>query len=144
MTYQWLNLQETLGLEVRVAKVQNGRITPENLFELVDERTKAVTVCHVDSGTGYRHDLKKIGSWCRSHHIPFWCGCDTVPCGAMKINVQEMNVDFLTTSVYKWLQGIQGLGFAYIPLFYENSFSDGNGLGQSLATGSMENPLIYR
>ena len=52
------------------------------------------------------------------------------PCGAMKINVQEMNVDFLTTSVYKWLQGIQGLGFAYIPLFYENSFSDGNGLGQ--------------
>lgn len=113
MTYQWLNLQETLGLEVRVAKVQNGRITPENLFELVDERTKAVTVCHVDSGTGYRHDLKKIGSWCRSHHIPF--GVDaTQSCGVMKINVQEMNVDFLTTSVYKWLQGIQGLGFAYI------------------------------
>ena len=53
MTYQWLNLQETLGLEVRVAKgaewADNAR---QSRFELVDERTKAVTVCHVDSGVG--------------------------------------------------------------------------------------------
>lgn len=113
MTYQWLNLEKTLGIELRVAKAVDGEITPESLFALADERTKALTVCHVDSGTGYRHDLKAIGHWCREHHIPF--GVDaTQSCGAMKINVQEMEIDFLTTSVYKWLQGVQGLGFAYI------------------------------
>lgn len=113
MTYQWLNIEKNLGVEVRVAKAENGAVTPEALFALADEKTKALTVCHVDSGTGYRHDLKAIGRWCRTRHIPF--GVDaTQSCGAMKINVQEMEIDFLTTSIYKWLQGVQGLGFAYI------------------------------
>ena len=80
---------------------------------MADEHTKAMTACFVDAGTGYRHDLKAIGSWCRAHNIPF--GVDaTQACGAMKLDVQDMQVDFLATSVYKWLQGLQGLGFAYI------------------------------
>lgn len=113
MTYQWLNLEQTLGIELRVAKAENGQITPDALFALADEHTKALTVCHVDSGTGYRHDLKTIGKWCREHQIPF--GVDaTQSCGAMKIDVQDMKIDFLTSSAYKWLQGVQGLGFAYI------------------------------
>lgn len=113
MTYQWLNLQRLLGIELRVAKAENGQITPDALFDLVDERTRAVTVCHVDSGTGYRHDLKTIGKWCRENHVPF--GVDaTQSCGAMQIDVQDMKIDFLTSSVYKWLQGVQGLAFAYV------------------------------
>lgn len=113
MTYQWLNLQRLLGIELRVAKAENGQITPDALFDLIDERTRAVTVCHVDSGTGYRHDLKTIGKWCRENHVPF--GVDaTQSCGAMQIDVQDMKIDFLTSSVYKWLQGVQGLAFAYV------------------------------
>lgn len=113
MTYQWLNLQERLGIEVRVARVEKGRVPCESLFALADENTRAITVCHVDAGTGYRHDLKTIGEWCRAHKVAF--GVDaTQSCGAMKIDVQEMKVDFLATSTYKWLQGLQGLGFAYI------------------------------
>lgn len=113
MTYVWLNLKEQLGLEVRVAGVANGETAPEDLFALADGHTKAVTVCQVDSGSGYRHDLKAIGTWCREHGIAF--GVDaTQACGAMSLNVKEMNIDFLTTSAYKWLQGIQGIGFAFI------------------------------
>ena len=113
MTYQWLNLKERLGIEVRVAHAENGQIPCESLFSLADEHTKAMTACFVDAGTGYRHDLKAIGSWCRAHNIPF--GVDaTQACGAMKLDVQDMQGDFLATSVYKWLQGLQGLGFAYI------------------------------
>ena len=67
MTYVWLNLKEQLGLEVRVARSSDGETAPESLFSLADEHTKAVTVCHVDSGNGYRHDLKTIGTWCREH-----------------------------------------------------------------------------
>lgn len=113
MTYVWLNLKEQLGLEVRVAGAANGETAPGDLFALADGRTKAVTVCQVDSGSGYRHDLKAIGTWCREHGIPF--GVDaTQACGAMRLDVKEMNIDFLTTSAYKWLQGIQGIGFAFI------------------------------
>ena len=86
MTYVWLNLKEQLGLEVRVARSSDGETAPESLFSLADEHTKAVTVCHVDSGNGYRHDLKTIGTWCREHRIPF--GVDaTQACGAMQLDV---------------------------------------------------------
>lgn len=113
MTYLWLSLQEQIGLEVRVAKTEKGEVSPESLFALADEHTKAITVCFVDSGNGYRHDLKTIGSWCRKHHVFF--GVDaTQGCGAMFLDVKDMCVDFLTTSAYKWLQGVQGLGFAFI------------------------------
>lgn len=113
MTYQCLNLQERLGVELRVVEATDGNVAPEQLFALADEHTRAITVCHVDSGTGYRHDLATIGHWCRRHHIPF--GVDaTQSCGAMEIDVQAMDVDFLTASCYKWLQGVQGLAFAYI------------------------------
>lgn len=113
MTYVWLNMKEQLGLEVRVARALDGETTPEALFALADEHTKAITVCHVDSGNGYRHDLKAIGTWCREHGIAF--GVDaTQGCGAMRLDVKDMKIDFLTTSAYKWLQGVQGIGFAFI------------------------------
>ena len=113
MTYVWLNLQEAIGIEIRVAKSKNGEVLADDLFRLADENTKAVTVCYVDSGTGYRHDLAKIGNWCREKNISF--GVDaTQACGAMKLDVKKMKIDFLTTSSYKWLQGIQGIGFAFI------------------------------
>lgn len=113
MSYQWLNLQNAAGISVRIAKTKDGAVAPEDLFALVDDKTRAITVCHVDAGTGYRHDLKAIGHWCREHGIAF--GVDaTQSCGAMKIDVQAMEIDFLTSSSYKWLQGIQGIGFAYV------------------------------
>lgn len=112
MVAQWMYLKETVGIEVRVAQADNGTVSVESLLALCDERTKAITVCHVDSGTGYRHDLQALGAFCRKHDI--WLGVDaTQSCGAMAIDVQAMQVDFMTTSCYKWLQSIQGIGFAY-------------------------------
>jgi len=108
-----LNKGDKESVEVRIAKSKEGRVCPEDLFDLVDERTRAINVCHVDSGTGLRHDLKKIGNFCRERGILF--GVDaTQSCGAMHIDVEDMKIDFLTNSIYKWLQGIQGFGFAYI------------------------------
>ena len=54
MTYQWLNLKERLGIEVRVAHAENGQIPCESLFSLADEHTKAMTACFVDAGTSFR------------------------------------------------------------------------------------------
>jgi len=112
MNYIWFNKQSE-GVEVRVAKSHDGRVDAEDLMALCDENTKALTVCHVDFGSGYRHDLEKLGTFCREHGI--WFGVDaTQACGAMNIDVQKMKVDFLATSTYKWLQCLLGLGFAYI------------------------------
>ncbi len=112
MTYTWFN-KECEGIETRIAHAENGTVSAEDLMALCDERTRALTVCHVDFGSGYRHDLKKLGCFCRERGI--WFGVDaTQSCGAMNIDVEEMQIDFLTTSTYKWLQCLLGLGFAYI------------------------------
>jgi len=112
MTYTWFN-KEQEGVEARIAHVVNGAVSAEDLMALCDEHTRALSVCHVDFGSGYRHDLKKLGSFCRERSI--WFAVDaTQSCGAMNIDVQEMQIDFLTTSTYKWLQCLLGLGFAYI------------------------------
>lgn len=110
--FTWYNKQPE-GLELRIAKNENGAVPAETLMALCDERTRAISVSMVDYTTGYRHDLKALGSFCRSRGISLTV--DAVQaCGAMEIDVEEMQIDFLTTSAYKWLQGCLGLGFAYI------------------------------
>lgn len=112
MTYTWFNKQSE-GVEVRIARNHNGVIDPEELMALCDERTKALTVCHVDFESGYRHDLEQLGTFCRKRGIRFAVDA-TQSCGAMCIDVKKMKIDFLSTSTYKWLQCLLGLGFAYI------------------------------
>ncbi|MBE6018988.1 MAG: aminotransferase class V-fold PLP-dependent enzyme [Clostridiales bacterium] len=112
-SYIWFNKREQLGIEVRIAESDEGRTPCEKLFELADENTKAILVCHVDFGSGFRHDLAQIGAFCKERGIAFAVD-GTQACGAMKVDVKEMNIDFYATSTYKWLQCLLGLGFAYI------------------------------
>lgn len=113
MSYIWFNKREQLGIEVRIARSDEGRTPCEKLFELCDENTKAMVVCHVDFGTGYRHDLAAIGSFCRERGIAFAVD-GTQACGAMAVDVKKMKIDFYAASTYKWLQGLLGLGIAFI------------------------------
>jgi len=110
--FTWYNKEQD-GVEVRIAKNKNGWMPAEDLIALCDERTRAISISLVDYGTGYRHDVRTLGEYCRSHGIYLTVDA-TQCCGAMKIDVEEMKIDFLITSIYKWLQGMLGLGFAYI------------------------------
>lgn len=113
ISYSWFNLRDRLGIEVRVAESDEGRTPCERLFEFVDENTRAISVCHVDFDSGYRHELSEIGAFCKERGIAFAVD-GTQACGAMKVDVKAMNIDFYAASTYKWLQGLLGLGFAFI------------------------------
>ena len=110
--FTWYN-KEKEGIELRIAKNVEGVVSAESLMELCDEKTRAISICMVDFGLGYRHDVKKLGEFCRANNI--YLAVDaTQACGAMKIDFKDMKIDFLFTSTYKWLQGLLGLGFAVI------------------------------
>lgn len=101
------------GVEVRFADPVDGKTTPEDVFRLVDENTKAICLNHVEKIYGFRHDLKVYGDFCRERGIRF--GVDAShSAGIMKIDVEEMGIDFLTCSGYKWLMTPLGIGIAYI------------------------------
>ena len=111
-TYTWINKRQD-GVEARIIHAEDGRMDASKLMAAVDERTRAISVCHVDFGSGFRHDLAALGAFCRERGICLAVDA-TQSCGVMEIDVREMNIDFMTTSGYKWLQCILGIGFAYI------------------------------
>jgi len=119
--YVWLN-KKYKGIELRFAKTHYGKVFIDELFSLVDRRTRAVSICMVDNKTGYRHDIKRIGEMCRIYDIPLIVDA-TQATNAFQIDVKKMNIDFLTTSIYKWLLSPLGLGFAYINKDFSNQLN---------------------
>lgn len=110
--YVMLNKRQD-GVEVRFFHPTNGETQPEDIYKLVDENTRAICLCYVENTYGFKHDLKTYGEYCRKNNI--WFAVDaTQGAGAMKIDVKDMKIDFLTSSSYKWLGCLLGIGFAYI------------------------------
>jgi selenocysteine lyase/cysteine desulfurase len=78
-----------------------------------EPRTKLVTLSHVEYASGQRHDLARIGKFCRERHILF--NVDAIQSlGTLPIDVQAMHIDFLSADGHKWLLGPEGAGLFYI------------------------------
>ncbi len=103
---------EKQGVEVKTAKSHHGQIPFEELISHVDERTRAISVCHVEFSSGYKHDIQRIGAFTRERDIIFHLDA-TQAAGAMVLDVEAHNVDFLSFSPYKWLCCPLGVGVFY-------------------------------
>jgi selenocysteine lyase/cysteine desulfurase len=100
------------GVEFRMAEPQDGRITPEAIFKLVDERTRVVTLSHVQFWNGYRVDVKAIAAECRGRGIIL--AVDVMQSlGAIRVDVEDLGIDFLASGACKWLLGPTGIAFCY-------------------------------
>lgn len=109
--YAFLNLAQR-GVEVRLVPCPQGQLSFEELVSHVDERTRAIALCHVVFSSGFRHDLHRIGEFCREKHI-FFSVDVTQSVMAMKIDVKECNIDMLSFSSYKWPCCPFGIGVFY-------------------------------
>ncbi len=109
--YNWMN---RVGIDnVRIAKSSNGQLPKESLFDLVDENTEVIALCMVENTSGWLHDMKAIGEFCKEKGI--YLVVDATQCiGALKIDVKDTNIDFLAVSTYKWLGGVFGVSFAFV------------------------------
>lgn len=105
--------REAEGLEVRTAKTHGGALNADELLACADENTKVIAINHVESSTGFRYDMEKIGAFCRERDIIFAVDA-AQSAGAMQIDVNTMNIDFLVGTDYKWLCHFRGVGFAYV------------------------------
>tara|TARA_B100001250_G_scaffold364275_1_gene344190 strand:- start:6827 stop:7987 length:1161 start_codon:yes stop_codon:yes gene_type:complete len=109
--YPWMALEEK-GVKLKYLKTHElGRIEPENVFELIDSRTRmaALASCHYVSG--YRINIDAIGRELRSRGILFCVdGIQTV--GAFPTPVEH--VDFLAADAHKWMLGPCASGILYV------------------------------
>jgi len=108
----WANAGKNRGFELRVAKTARGEVQPDDLFRLADRNTKIIVLSAAQYGTGFFADLKELGAECRRRGIVF--AIDAIQAiGRMKIDVTEMNIDYLTCGGFKALGAGFGIGFIF-------------------------------
>jgi cysteine desulfurase/selenocysteine lyase len=99
--YPWMALRDR-GVECRMAKGRDGRITAEEIAALVDERTRVVAVSWVAFHNGWVYPLAEIGGLCRERGVLFVV--DAIQgLGALPLDVEREKIDVLCADGHKWL-----------------------------------------
>jgi selenocysteine lyase/cysteine desulfurase len=112
--YPWLNLKSR-GVETRVVPDRAGRVVLEDVFGAVDERTRLITLSFVEFTNGFRNDLAAVGEFCRRRGILFMV--DAIQgLGALPLDVEGVQIDFMAAGAHKWLLGPLGIGILYCRL----------------------------
>ena len=104
---------EKQGYEITYINVnEEGIINLEELEQSIKEDTILVSIMTANNEIGVIEPIKEIGNICHKHNILFHT--DAVQAyGNIEINVEEMNIDLLSTSAHK-IHGPKGIGFLYI------------------------------
>ena len=110
-SYALLNLKKD-RVQVKWARSTDGEVPFEEIARQVDERTRAVFLCHVEHASGFCHDLDRIGAFCRERNLFFHVDC-TQSIMALRIDVKASNIDMMSSAVYKWPCCPLGVGFFY-------------------------------
>lgn len=110
--YPFLQLKEK-GVEIDFIKSTNGIVTAEEVINAVRPRTKLISISFVQFLSGYKVDLEMIGKACKERGIIF-CVDSIQGLGAVKLDIEKYNIDFLANGTQKWMLGLQGLAFIYV------------------------------
>jgi cysteine desulfurase / selenocysteine lyase len=116
--YPWMEVVRTRGAKLVMIPEETdakGRkfVPVEKILEAAeDRRTKLVAISHVEYASGQRHDLARIGEFCRMQG-KLLCVDAIQTVGVTPVDVQAMNIDFLAADGHKWMMGPEGAGIFY-------------------------------
>lgn len=110
--YPWMNLASR-GVELRRVPSRGNRVELDDLFAVVDDRTRVLTLSFVEFSSGFRNDLDTVGSFCRERGIAFFV--DAIQgLGVLPLDVGRTPIDFLAADGHKWLLAPEGAGLFYV------------------------------
>jgi cysteine desulfurase len=106
---------EANNVKVTFLKIdKDGKVDLEHLRESITKDTALVSIMHVNNEIGVIQDLEVIGAIVREKSSRAKFHVDAVQgYGKFPIDVNKMNIDFLTVSAHKF-HGPKGVGFVYI------------------------------
>jgi cysteine desulfurase / selenocysteine lyase len=109
--YPWLNLRR-LGVQVKfIPRNKNGIVTLKDVANLVDNKTRLVSLSTVNYMTGFKIDVSAIGAYLQQKGVLF-CLDAIQSLGTFPIDTTY--VDFLACGANKWLLGPVGIGILYV------------------------------
>ena len=110
--YPWWRLKERYGVDTRMVPERDGRICIEDIASAIDERTRVLTISHVEFASGFRNDIAALGQLCRERDI--WFVVDAIQgLGAVEVDVRACNIDILAADGHKWLLAPEGAAIFY-------------------------------
>src|SRR5262245_24230991 len=111
-TFPWRYLKSR-GVETRFAKPdEQGRVTLDCYWPLVDKRTRILALAWVAYGNGYRADLAAIGAFCRERGIKLIVdGIQGI--GVLATPISALGVDAMIVGGHKAQLSLTGAGFMY-------------------------------
>ncbi len=106
-------LEKQRGAKITYLSVdENGLIDLEELKKAITPETILISVMFANNEIGTIEPIKEVGAIAKEHGILFHT--DAVQAfGQVPINVDEMNIDMLSSSGHK-INGPKGIGFLYI------------------------------
>ncbi|MFI0848406.1 aminotransferase class V-fold PLP-dependent enzyme [Mesorhizobium sp. IMUNJ 23232] len=96
-----------------VKEGQDGYIPAEHFEELIDERTKIVSISHVCYRNGAKLEVEKIVEIARRYGALVILDCYQ-SVGTEEVDVKKLGVDIAVGGMMKYLIGSAGLGFLYV------------------------------
>ena len=109
----WLNQEKTRGAKNIIIKSLDGTVKLEDYFKAVTKNTRVISISLIAHNNGFRYDLKKLADLAHANGAYLHVDASQAV-GAVKVDVKETDIDFLTCGAYKWLLGPNGLAFFYI------------------------------
>jgi cysteine desulfurase / selenocysteine lyase len=114
--YPWMDLAQRFGVKhIMIPETNDGtgaRIDPAKILAAITPKTRMLALSHVEYASGFRHHLAPLGQICRQKGI-LLCIDAIQSAGVLPIDVQAMNIDFLSADGHKWLLSPEGLGIFY-------------------------------
>lgn len=108
----WIELSKQIDIKIKYIPLdKNLKLQTNTLKNAITKKTKLVSVAHVTNTVGDVRDLKEIGDFLKEKGIYFVVDA-AQSAGHRKIDVQDMNIDFLAFSGHKML-GPTGIGVLY-------------------------------
>ncbi len=86
---------------------------PDCILKLINKRTKAISLDWVNFLNRIRIDLKRISQICKERNIYFIID-GMQGCGAITIDLNDIQPDFFSSAAPKWLLGPHGIGLFFV------------------------------
>lgn len=108
----WRRLDKR-GVECRIVQNRDGAYTPDDVEQLIDDRTRIVSVSSVAFHNGFAPDIETIGAICAKRNVLF-CVDAIQSLGVIPMDVRRANISFLAADGHKWLCGPEGAAIFYV------------------------------
>lgn len=105
--------QISRGMKLQFIDSENNQIPLEKYETTINSKTLLTSISHVAYYNGFQQDIQQIAKIAHSQGSLLFVDAYQ-SAGNVKIDVKEMDVDFLAAGVQKYLLGIPGIAFLYI------------------------------